>query len=70
MLYFLWFIKGVYYYIEYWQKCLLRELILINGVIEKIFFFVLYLIISWGQKYINNFIDSVVSILDSMYFFI
>lgn len=37
MLYFLWFIKGAHYYIEHWQKCLLRELIPTNGVTEKIF---------------------------------
>lgn len=37
MLYFLWFIKGAHYYIEHWQKCLLRELIPTNGVTEKIY---------------------------------
>lgn len=70
MLYFLWFIKGAHYYIEHWQKCLLRELIPKNGVTEKIFSSAPYLIICWGQKHINNLIDSVVSISDSMYFFI
>lgn len=38
MLYFLWFIKGAHYYIEHWKKCLLRELIPTNGIMEKIFF--------------------------------
>lgn len=71
MLYFLWFIKGAHYYIEHWKKCLLRELIPTNGIMEKIFF----LHHTWSYAgarivLLILLIDNVVSISESMYFFI